>query len=493
MKNLLDFVSRRSFLLGSLLILSLVLLVSLPDRALQSDENWFGEQAYWLLHEGQVKLKSIPYIFDWDEVMPVHHKLLTWSGSAIIYIFGWSVYPLRIFILLLALITFYVMYKYVKTRPELTTKHYLVAMILMLITPEFINRIFFFRPEILVMCFGFASFYFLNYSSHKHLLSPLLAGFFAGLAFVSHLTAVIFPVAGFFILLLQKQWKPLITYTVVGIAICLIYTEGLWSEAGIEQYLYELKNWPSHGFEEKVDGGIFYVIWNNVTGLLDEHKRYFWDQDIWLISGLFFLTLIFHLGYLFKAHKTLIQFTLMLMLLMGLVNGSHGPRYLVYLFPYMTLIIAIGIKRAWSKQWLAQQTSYLIVLCVQLAILTMAYVKIFNEKIDIDKYSDTVLGKIEAQAHVIGPWDLIYNNIADYHIYNFKTYEYLEEGMEKPFSQLELLKDLNNRGVDYIVINKQLQSDNVMHWFKDWQIIKNEYYVIDKKSSEYLILKRKNL
>ncbi len=477
---------------GAFCILLFSLVLSLPNRAIQSDENWFGEQAYWLAHEGVVKLKSIPDIFEWDTEMLVHHKLVTWTGAGIIKVFGWSLWPLRGLMLILVTTTLFLLYNVSRLKVGIDKNQTIIALFLLLITPEFIDRIILFRPEIFVMFFGVSSFFcLLKIDKEKSFNYATLAGIFAGLAFLSHLNAVIFPVAGFILLATHKKWKPLIYFTLPCFLVCMIYTEGLWAAGKLEQYLFELKNWPSHNFSEKVDGGILNSIFNNIIGLLSEHKRYFWDQNVWVISGLFFLSLIGYFKKLRKQTPFLVDYVLLLMLFLGLLGGGHAPRYLMYLFPFMALVIAAAIQfsvkedKTWKTIFLSS------IITAQIVLLALNYNTIFKSKFDHQKWNNKVLENIERGTNIIGPWHLIYNNLAQYQIFNFKTFEYQEEKMDEPFTQQEILQKLAQRKIDYIILDKTMQHDKVFHWFNYWEIVDNPYFTAYRKTEDYLILKRK--
>ncbi|TRX53715.1 hypothetical protein FNH22_20385 [Fulvivirga sp. M361] len=129
-----------------LLLVLLVFAFSLYHREIQQDEPWFGEQAYWLVEEGNVKLKSMPGVFDWTDNMLIYHKLFVWVCAALILTFGWSVYIFKTFILGLFLCLAYYLFKFTsRSYPGRRELPWLV-LLLLFITPELIHRGFMFRP-----------------------------------------------------------------------------------------------------------------------------------------------------------------------------------------------------------------------------------------------------------------------------------------------------------------------------------------------------------
>ncbi|MDX1629909.1 MAG: hypothetical protein R3345_14475, partial [Fulvivirga sp.] len=96
---------------GLIVLSSLVFFMSLINRYIQQDEPWFGEQAYWLVTEGNVKLKSMPGIFNWDTNMLIYHKLFVWAGAVIVATLGWNLYFFKSLVLLLFIFTGYLLYR----------------------------------------------------------------------------------------------------------------------------------------------------------------------------------------------------------------------------------------------------------------------------------------------------------------------------------------------------------------------------------------------
>ncbi len=377
------------------------------------------------------------------------------------------------------------------TNNSINRDQIILAVFLLLITPEFIERVLLFRPELPVMFLGMIAFIFFNKTRISgHWKFPVLAGIFSGITFLGHLNAVIFPVAGFLLLLIHKQWKSLVLFSIPCFLTCLIYTEGLWFEVNFTEYVYELRNWPSHSFKEKVDGGLISSVFSNIIGLLNEHKRYFWDQNVWIISGAFFISLMLYFKRIRRESPFLIDYVVLLMVLLGLLGGGHAPRYLMFIFPYMALICARAIQISSQKERKFNIVLYSIIIVGQLVFMVTKYDSIFNKKFDFQEWNNEVLANIEPNSSVIGPWHLIYNNINQYHIINYKTFEYREEKRPIKFSQLEVLEDVFNREVDFIILDEQMKKDKVMHWFESWKIVENPYYEEYKRSESYLILKR---
>ncbi len=480
---------------GLMAAVAAVFAFSLYHRYIQQDEPWFGEQAYWLVNEGSVKLKSMPGVFDWTENMLIYHKLFVWSGGLLILVFGWSVYVFKTFILLLFILGAYVLFRFSKTSFESPVVWWLV-LLLLFITPELIHRSFMFRPEVMIMTLGFLSFYFLHASVKSEApLKPAIAGLFAGLAFLTHLNAMVFPVAGFLYMLYFRQWKGLVLFSIAATLTCSVYSLGLWSAEALATYRYQMQNWPTHQstFGEKVQGGFLGIVGNTLVRLLNEHKRYFWDLDVAGGSGLFLVALVSRFRFLLKEHKNLLIYTLILMGSIGLLTSSHGPRYLVYLMPFMVLITAVVIQSILLEKKTVLKALLLVCFAVQMAFAGLAFRKIAHNSEDHVAIHGELLAQVDQNARVLGPWEMIYNEIDHYSIFSYKTYEYIEDQEKRKLSQLELLELAAIRfDIDYIILDEKRKRSRDFPWFKNWQIEDNPYYQRHKEFNDYLILKRRH-
>ncbi len=178
----------------------IVFLFSMWNRFIYIDDAFFSEQAYWLAKDGVVKTVSLIDFLGCDVRLFSYHKLNILVGAGLIKIFGWSVTPLRTFTLILYVLFLLVFTQY--SMQLLNTKtlnqQVLIALFFLIVNPLIVLYAFTFRPEIWVMFFGFISFVKLDQSRNSNLTvkNVVLAGFMAGLAFLTHLNGLIFLVAG---------------------------------------------------------------------------------------------------------------------------------------------------------------------------------------------------------------------------------------------------------------------------------------------------------
>jgi len=233
-------------------ILSVITFVaSTYNRYIYVDDAWFGEQAYWFAKEHIVRANSIKDFFGWDQQLLVYHKLHIILGAGLISVFGWSVTPLRLITLFVVIVFLFVFYSYFKNRNDVFKgNEAFIAIFLFIIHPLIALYAFTFRPEIIVMTFGFLSWLMLdNYLSKEKGIKPILfAGIFAGLAFLTHINGMVFGMAGAIVLLWFKKFKPLFVFSVITALVASFYFFDLLAPGKMELFFYQISNWPdAHG------------------------------------------------------------------------------------------------------------------------------------------------------------------------------------------------------------------------------------------------------
>jgi len=469
-----------------LILCGAVMIATIINREIKGDDCWFGEQSYWLAKEGAVKLKSIPLIFDWQNQFLVYHKLLIWMGSAVISVLGWSVDYLRSFNLICFGLTLWVLWKITEDQPKALR---LLVLFVMIFAPLSFEKSFEIRPEVPAMLFGTTSFYFIKrYFDSQRLLLILLAGAFAGLSFLTHLNSVIYCLAGFFLFLFHKNIKASVLFSIAAVPVCFIYFIPLLDPENLQQWQYNIVHWPLHSFEDSVERN---VVLSFVIRLFSEHKRFFWGDQIMGMSAMFFLILIFKGRYLWKNHKHVFLFTILLVLFLGLLGSHKSPRYIMLYQPFLAIIIGYGLYRITEKKSYVFKVAMVLVLIAQLAFTTMSAARMFSRNAPhVEKHRNT-LATIPKHSLVLAPWELIYNEIDNYRIYNYKTFLYVQDLEDRKITQTDLWRECASLDIEYVVITQEAADEYDLWFKKELKVVPNEFYEVVKTEKEYLILKRK--
>lgn len=469
------------WLLVLLSIFTIAYLFTLFNKYIQNDEAWFGEEAYWLLKEGVVKMKTMPLSLNFHERVFMYYKLFIYFGVAIIWLFGWNLLPLKIFILLLYVVLVLLLYRFSK-KQALFNQHPLLTTLLFVSTPLLIDISFMYRPEIPVVFFGFISFLFLHKS--KKFNSPkqnIWSGIFAGLAFLTHPNGSAFVAAGFIFLASYKKIKPLLYYTIPAFIVSILFFFDFLDPEVAKGFISNFKNWPGKEIDPNAN-----VFIQRLLQLLNEQQRFFWSIRVQSASVLFLLALIFAFKKLKTNIPETLRYLLILILCANILGGNFAERYLSYYLPFMAIITSVGIYHIaqTKKTWLStiMLFAFLFHIYANYEMFNFIYNKRFNHKAE----HQMLAGYISEQSRVLAPWDFIYNEIGKYEIYSYKNVEYYNY---KKVSNSQFIAIVDTLMVDHVILTDrilgitQFNLDSIRtHGLNNFKPIYS-----DKK---YIILKR---
>lgn len=446
----------RKILLGITGAGMLVFIASMWHRFIYIDDAFFGEQAYWLAKEGIVRTATLIDFLGCDHRLFSYHKLNIYAGAALIRLFGWSVNPLR-FATLIFLIGFLLVYLrfFRENKNKLDSYHLAIALFIILFNPLTVLYAFTYRPEIWVMFFGFSSYYFIDKSARNNypLKYIIAAGLLSGLAFLTHLNGLIFPVAGFVVLALAKKWKGVLTFSMASGIVCLLYFFDLWQDHHLATWLYQLRNWPDHNATNYLSDNFMDLVFNVIRKLSQEHQRFFWSDRVWVISAFFVLAFLSNVKYLLREHFVLVIYSLMLIFALNIAGGQIAERFLIYFFPFIALIIAIDVSAIKAKKAFFRKSLYIVFLLLQIVFVTRMFVGIFQKNDDHTEISKNILSRIpDKNALTLVPYTLVFNGLGDYNLASFKAFEYYEVRVKHTLSQLEVFERATVLNIKYIIV-----------------------------------------
>jgi hypothetical protein len=496
MAAVLSFILGRRMLLILLSIAALLFIVSLWHRYPYIDDCWFGEQAYWLSKDGIVKTASIHAGLGWEQRLFVYHKLNIWIGALIVYMAGWSLYYLKTFTLLIYLFFFYLLFRYFKLHQyQGIDKKLLLTSFLVFANPLMFIYGFTYRPEILVMTLGFSSFLMLEKArlnnSGSHILM-MTAGIAAGAALLAHLNGMIFAAAGFIYLIIYRKYRYIPVFLVSFTITASFYFIELIPAGNFQLFLAQMNHWPDNiqGNYGQHNSPLAAVL----SKLLNEHQRFFWSDKVAIFSGLFFFSVIVSFRYLIKEHRPIIIYTGLLILLLNLLGSQIAERYLIYYLPMMAIIIAVSILNMLETKQYKTLIFAMLLVTFQIVILTRHWHEIMLRNSDITFINQQINENIPiGHGPVMAPYSFIYNEIENRPILTYHSLEYFEAAEKRKLTGTEALKRCAELGVDYIVVDKDLENDKDKYpWFEPAIRGNDLNYSILKTVNGYLILSRKN-
>lgn len=221
-----------------LFIASIIFIAYQFDNIPRTDDEYLGEQIYWLIHHGKVRSDLGYHDLGYDTYQSIYHKLFIYTGYVACTAFGWSLYTLHFVSFFFVLLFLVIFYFYTKSGYTSIHNHQFFAIItLLLFNQDLLYAAGDFRPEVMLMFLGFAAYALLEkYLKQNKTSSLILSAFCAGLCMFAHLNGVIFIVAGCLLLVFKKKWKDAILYGIVATIAFLPYFIDIFCNADLAYF-----------------------------------------------------------------------------------------------------------------------------------------------------------------------------------------------------------------------------------------------------------------
>lgn len=136
----------------------------------------------------------------------------------------------------------------------------------------------------------------------------------------------------------------------------------------------------------------------------------------------------------------------------------------------------------------------MLLVTFQIVILTRHWHEIMLRNSDITFINQQINENIPiGHGPVMAPYSFIYNEIENRPILTYHSLEYFEAAEKRKLTGTEALERCAELGVDYIVVDKDLENDKDKYpWFEPAIRGNDLNYSILKTVNGYLILSRKN-
>lgn len=497
--NLLSVFFSKKILIPALLALLVLFIYSLWGRIPDIDDAWIGEYAYWFAEDGYVHSELMRGVNGQEINFVVHHKLFNLNGALFIKLFGFSLYSLKSVSLLYFIVFLLLFYFYTCKWKKLFNKNdFLFSLVIIFSFPWIFKYSFLYRPEVMMMMFGFAGFIllekFLDDNRRKY-WQVVFSGMFFGLSMATHLNGIILITAGFILLVLNRKFKAGFVFGFGVLISFSIYFFDLTDIASLELWKHQFFDSPS------LDSINANTIWAKpIINLLKEHMRYFHNLKIIAFSIFLISTLIVGFNYLRKNHTLLLQFAIIVAMITGVVAMHKSRQYLLLNFPYLVILIVLTIKAVYDGKISVFKIGTPNQIAGLLFILCIVFIGVsfyFNTHLAVQKFSPEQNRKIattytegnESQMKIVSPMVFIFNEIE-----NFKEIQgelcYVElQKMDSTVFGEGFLNCANDFGRDVIIITPYYQELLGISAYNKGDNFEN-YYVFDK-NEELIVFKRK--
>jgi hypothetical protein len=456
--------------INALLALSIILFIAYQiDNIPRTDDDYLGEQVYWLLKDGVVKSQFGYENLGYDIYQSIYHKLFIYNGYLMSYWLGWSLYSLHLVSYIWWFIFLAVLWKgLAKVYPEFKGEFWKLFLLLLLLNPDLIYGVGTFRPEVMLMTLGFISYLCIHiFLSSNRSIYLIISSAAAGLAMFAHLNGVIYIVAGFVLLTVNKRYAKALWYLFIAGMVAALFFIDVLQYKDLNFFWSQFKNDPVlNGADNK-----WYHIFIKLAA---EQSRFFYTPKQIIISGTLILSLIFSWKKLYPKHKNLLLYTLTLVIVGGMFNPSKTPKYLILYMPFLYLLLIFS----WNGVELLQQRvkQYCIRVCMLGVILLGVYHAVEHILINIANLKsggiiqehaaiEKMISEPANQVVVLGSRPMIFNSIPHYKA--IKDIALV--------GTAEMNDIITHAKVDYIVLDKQ-ECDR----FNLDSLLTNNSYVIKK-------------
>ncbi len=472
---------------------------SLIHRIADVDDAWVGELAYFQSKLGFARSELMRGVTMQEIRHVCHHKFLTIQGGWFVNLFGWSLYTLKSVSLMYFLIFIGSFWHYAKSK-SLSKESIILFFSLLMANALVFEFSFIYRPELPVMALGFLSFIFLEKSfeqKNKILFNAAIAGLFAGLCVATHLNGVVFPVAGFLLLALNKKFLPAFIFGIFTLPTIAIYFYDFRSMSDFAFWSYQMNNIPS--IDESPNKSLAMRILFN---FLTEHKRFFHSPIELSFTLLLIFVFSFTISFL-KKYKLILMYSFILIMTISLFSVHKSSKYSIIYLPYLMLLVTYGLQIIHDKrnelQIFNQPINHKFAIGFSTVLLLFYFTanSVFNVRLCSDKFypkqnSDIVKSYIHentSSLRIVAPMTFIFNEIDSFKSIQGEMYYTEMQKKDTTLYQLGFLQATKKYHIDYILLSPpHIEMLGMKNCAKE--VYKNSGFELLLNSDKLVIIKR---
>lgn len=327
---------------------------------------------------------------------------------------------------------------------------------------------FVYRPEIMVMTLGFASYIFLekHFNNSGGWQYAAFSGALAGLAATAHLNGLIFIAAGSVVLLMRWKLKALIVFSVFSVLFLGIYFYDFTAEYNFSFWLYQINDSPALHKSQILPSSLLFI-----AKLFNEHLRFFHSPKEISLTLLLIFLLIINFRTI-KKESLLLHYFAALVVFLSLLAVHTTPKYLLLYMPFIVLIItssfidiynqrASGNRLKWGLTYTKTYQWSLVLLAVFFVTHLFWNYMIAAEKFNPDKnrlLSQKYFGANTQKVRVLAPMTFIFDEMGRFDRIqsDLGIAELQKSG--RLFSGNRLLQYADSLKIDYVMITDEYRS-----------------------------------
>lgn len=438
--------------------------ISLFFREANVDDAWIGEQVYWLNKDGQVKNVLMKNYYHNESGLKIYHKGFVFAGLLMVKSFGFSLMSLKSLSLAMLIIFLAVFYYYlVIYKHYVKPKYFLFILFLILLEGHIYEYSFVFRPELMLMLFGFISFmfmeFYLNGSKYKNIFA-FISILFASASLLIHLNGIIIIIATSVLLIRNKKIKPLIVLA-LGSLIALAFN--FWHLESLNDFtlwLQHMLNYQSNNTSTDYYSKIISLLMNPVN----EQMRYLHSPKEVILSLILLVSVFAEYSLGKNKDKNLLAFLFSLIISLTIISPSKSAKYLIPLIPFISILFIKNIILYWRvkedkviipHKFISSSLSVILILFVCISIIydvSFSFKK--NETEKYSQISEDIIGNSSAKSSILAPMTFIFEEMDNYkEIVGLMSYNERAK-TEEGFYSYDFFKRAEKEGFNYIILNE---------------------------------------
>jgi len=401
-----------------------IFLYSLWGRTPDIDDAWIGVDAYTLAMDGYVHTELMRGINHQEELFVVHHKLLNLHGALFIKTFGFSLYTLKSVSLVYFLVFICLFYLYaVRWRQLFNGNELLFSMVLIFAFPWIVKYSFLYRPEIMMMTYGFVGFIllekYLEPSGNKPWLL-FVSGLFFGLTMATHLNGLILATSAFFLLVWNKKYLPVLVYGSGVILAFMIYFYDYTNPSYFDLWRLQFFNAP---YLDSMDSG---PVWlKPLFNLMNEHMRYFHNLKIIVYSVFLITTILVGFKFLYRNHTNLTRFAILVAVMTGVLAMHKSRQYFLLNIPYLVILITLtfkALKEGKITHFMTGKITTIKAILVFFLLVFLSTSTYYNIKSSLQKFSPKQNRELalryadgrESEMNIVAPMSFFFDEVENF-------------------------------------------------------------------------------
>jgi len=281
---------------------------------------------------------------------------------------------------------------------------------------------------------------------------PALSGVLAGLAALTHLNGLIYLIAGFGILLVQKRWRAACFFGLAGGFTLSLYLLDAVQDGNLSVMMLQFRDDPAT--QQNLN-------WTDKLAVMaGYHRVFFHSHNELALSALFMLCVIVFRKRI-KRSAPIVVYTAILFFSFWVLTKSDTYMYFILFLPWLVILTADWIISYLPYQpvWERKVAQVLLVVYCLIALFQVNSIIVENNTSPDVEAQNALLSTHMPRRHtkVIAPIEFFFGQIDNYQIKGL-TYYHLLERRQGAIPLKTFFQNADREEVEYIISDHRLNA-----------------------------------